>query len=76
MSGIIERYTVQIAVCYDRAGKKYGCTIRNLAGEPLCPEAQTVYPAAADAVYQALHHLALEHNFSGCLKQAEDETAC
>lgn len=71
MSEVINRYTVQIHVHYDRESKRYGCTVRNLAGELLCPEAQTNYPAQADAIYQALHHLALENNFSGCLKEAE-----
>lgn len=71
MSEVINRYTVQIHVHYDRQSKRYGCTVCNQAGESLCPEAQTAYASPADAIYQALHHLALENNFSGCLKEAE-----
>ncbi|EEP68065.1 hypothetical protein [Kingella oralis] len=71
MSEVINRYTVQIHVHYDRQSKRYGCAVSNQAGESLCPEAQTAYASPADAIYQALHHLALENNFSGCLKAAE-----
>ena len=71
MSEVISRYTVQIHVHYDRQSKRYGCAVSNQAGESLCPEAQTAYASPADAIYQALHHLALENNFSGCLKAAE-----
>jgi len=71
MSEVINRYTVQIHVHYDRQSKRYGCAVSNQAGEALCPEAQTAYASPADAIYQALHHLALENNFSGCLKAAE-----
>ena len=73
MSAMINRYAVQLVVLYDRQSKRYGCAVSNQAGEPLCPEAQTAYASPADAIYQALHHLALENNFSGCLKQAECE---
>ena len=31
MSEVINRYTVQIHVHYDRESKRYGCTVRNLA---------------------------------------------
>ena len=68
---MINRSTVQIHVHYDRQSKRYGCAVSNQAGESLCPEAQTAYASPADAIYQALHHLALENNFSGCLKAAE-----
>ena len=71
MSEVINRYTVQIHVHYDRQSKRDGCAVSNQAGESLCPEAQTAYASPADAIYQALHHLALENNFSGCLKAAE-----
>lgn len=71
MSEVINRYTVQIHVHYDRQSKRYGCAVSNQAGESLCPEAQTAYASPEDAIYQALHHLALENNFSGCLKAAE-----
>ena len=71
MSEVINRYTVQIHVHYDRQSKRYGCAVSNQAGESLCPEAQTAYASPADAIYQALHHLALKNNFSGCLKAAE-----
>ena len=71
MSEVINRYTGQIHVHYDRQSKRYGCAVSNQAGESLCPEAQTAYASPADAIYQALHHLALENNFSGCLKAAE-----
>ena len=71
MSEVINRYTVQIHVHYDRQSKRYGCAVSNQAGESLCPEAQTAYASPADAIYQALHHLALENNFSGCLQEAE-----
>lgn len=65
---IIKEYTLEIRIT--AKDSKIGCDITNNDGELLygvVPE----YIHENDAVYAALHGLAVQNNFSGCLKVAE-----
>ena len=68
MMDIIKEYSVKIRIT--KQGDKLGCDITTYNGELLygvIPE----YSHENDAVYAALHALAMQNNFSGCLKEAE-----
>lgn len=65
---IIKKYGIELRIT--RHSRQFGCDIANRNGVLLCsviPE----YAHENDAVYAALHGLATQNNFSGCLKEAE-----
>ena len=65
---IVKEYSLEIRIT--RQDNKFGCDITTYNGELLygvIPE----YSHENDAVYAALHGLAMQNNFSGCLKAAE-----
>ena len=65
---IVKEYSLEIRIT--RRDNKFGCDITTYNGELLygvIPE----YSHENDAVYAALHALAMQNNFSGCLKEAE-----
>ena len=64
----VKEYSLEIRIT--RQDNKFGCDITTYNGELLygvIPE----YSHENDAVYAALHALAMQNNFSGCLKEAE-----
>ena len=65
---IVKEYSLEIRIT--RQDNKYGCDSTTYNGElrdGVIPE----YSHENDAVYAALHALATENNFSGCLQEAE-----
>ena len=65
---IVKEYSVAIRIM--RQGDQFGCDITNQDGvllHGIVPE----YRHENDAIYAALHGLALANNFSGCLKEAQ-----
>ena len=68
MMDMIKEYNVMLRVTQDHG--KLGCDITNREGVLL----HHTYPAYShrnDAIYAALHGLATQNNFSGCLQEAE-----
>lgn len=65
---IVKEYTLELHIT--QHGGEFGCDITTYDGvllHGIVPE----YRHENDAIYAALHGLALENNFSGCLKEAE-----
>nr|DAR86409.1 MAG TPA: hypothetical protein [Caudoviricetes sp.] len=60
-----QTYRIEIRITQEHG--KFGCEIATPNGVVLC-DVTCEYAHPNDAIYHALHGLALENNFSGCLK--------
>lgn len=64
----MSKYVIEIRTTQEHG--KVGCQISNQQGEILHTVAAN-YIHENDAIYTALHELAMQNNFTGCLKDAE-----